>query len=380
MVAFSLVTIFVVVPVYLSSTLPDNVRLTDSEFAGTNPIYLPRSRFVQQETNSDSAVGEDAERYVQLKLFGFIPVKRVKVDLLPFENVIAGGQLIGFQAKVDGIIVTADSREQGLKKGDIIIEVNEKPVDSLADLEEILKTKVGKTVILVKLLRGGKSFELPLKVEDGSIGVWLKDETAGIGTLTYVNPQNNNFASLGHKLNDFETATSVDVRGGTVHNTSIINVDKSVGKKVGSYKSVLNNSIEHGTNKGEGDILSSNSFGVFGCLYNESKFLTDAINYPVASRYNVKPGKAKLRSTLACGTTEEFDIEIIKTRFQKKPSTKSMVIRVTDKRLLDGMGGIIHGMSGSPIIQNGKIVGALTHVVLGDSAKGYGIYIDFIIP
>ena len=380
MITFSLITILVAVPVYLSNSLPEHVQLTESEFAQGHPIYLPKSKYLKQQTNHEARVGEDCERYVDMKLFGFIPVRRIKVDLLPFENVIAGGQLIGFNAKVDGIVITADAREQGLKKGDIIIEVNENPVNSVTDLEAFLATKTGRTVILVKLLRGGRAIELPLKVEDSSIGVWLKDETTGVGTLTYINPANNNFASLGHKMNDFETSTAVNLRGGTIHQTEILGVNKSKSKTAGSYKSILKNGIAGSDKKGEGDILSSNQFGVFGCLYTESILTQEQPTYSVSSRYNVRPGKAKIRTTLSDGTTCEFDCEIIKTRFQKKPTTKSMVIRITDKRLLESNGGIIHGMSGSPIIQNGKIVGALTHVVLGDASKGYGIYIDFVMP
>ena len=372
MVIFTIGVLFVALPLYISSTLPEHVWLTDSEFSTQSPIYLPKTKFLHQSTNFDSAVGEEAQRHVDLKLFGILPIRRVKVDLLPFENVIAGGHLIGFNAKVDGIIVTADSKEQGLKKGDVIVAVNDVTISSLAEFEEVIKVKTGRVVILVTLYRGGKKVELPVRVEDGSVGVWLKDETTGVGTLTYVNPVNNNFASLGHKLNDFETSTSVNLRGGTVHSTSILGFNKGEGKKIGSYKSLLE--------KPQGDILSSNEFGVFGCLYSENLLVQGSETLPVASRYNVRPGKAKIRTTLADGSVGEFDCEIIKTRFQKKPSTRSMLIRITDRRLLEDNGGIVHGMSGSPIIQNGKIVGALTHVVVGNSARGYGIYIDFIMP
>lgn len=209
------------------------------------------------------------------------------------------------------------------------------------------------------------------------LGLWLKDETTGVGALTYINPKNNNFAALGHRMKDHETGANIDVRGGDVYKTNIIGIEKSNGHKVGEFKSTLQQGLEGK----QGEMLSSNSGGVFGCLFADSALLQEAVTiYPVGSRYSVRPGAAKLRTSLDGTTVKEYDIEIVKTYYQKKRGTKSMIIRITDKELIAKSGGIIHGMSGSPIIQKGKIVGALTHVIVNDTTKGYGIYIDFVIP
>ena len=285
---------------FFQVTLPSNVVITNDEFSSTRPLQT--HYLVTQRTNTEAVVGDDEARFISVKLFGFIPVKRVKVDILPFEEVIAGGRLLGLYAQVDN--------EKGF--------------------------------------------------------------VTGLGTLTYVNPENLNFAALGHKMNDYETGKSVDVLGGKIYKNSVVGIEKSAGKKVGIYKSSL-----RGESEAEGEIHTSNAFGVYGCLRSDSD-LAKGEAVGLVSRWGVTPGRAKLRTTLE-GEVRDFDIEIIKTRFQKKPSNKSMIIRVVDKELLAKTGGIIHGMSGSPIIQNGKVVGALTHVVLGDASKGYGIYIDFVV-
>jgi len=370
MVFLSFAIIFIATPIAIASNLPNEVRLTTEEYSSSQPIQIPGSKFVKQNIGKKASVGDEGSRYVELRLFGLVPIKKVKVDILPFSEVIIGGDLIGFRAKIDGVLVTNDNKELNLRKGDIINSVDKVSVNSVQEFNDILTIKKDGE-ITIEGERGNGVFTARIEVEKfGSLGVFLKDETSGIGTITYINPENNNFASLGHRMNDFETATHVDLRGGTVHSIDVVGIEKNTGKKVGSYKSVLNQSKK-------GDILTSNNFGVFGCMgeVHEGRI------HKVTSRYNVKPGKAQIRSTCpTSGQVREFDVEIVKTRFQKKPSTKSMIIRITDKDLLKETGGIIHGMSGSPIIQNGRVVGALTHVILGDFAKGYGIYIDFIMP
>ena len=386
MVICAVAIVGIALPLYVTSTMPDEVRLTGAEFSNNRAIYVPYSRLVRQSTNFDTVVGEDCEKYVQLKLFGLIPIRRIKVDLMPFDTVIPGGHTIGFLAQIGGALVTRDSECGKLEKGDIIHTIDGKEVSGLADFDGFRESSKAKTHHDLVIDRRGK--ERDIRIENKpQLGVWLKDETSGVGTLTYINPANNNFASLGHRLSDFETGTNVDVRGGTIHTTNIVGIEKSVGKQVGSYKSVLRRPV-HPTlpevrtakDTSQGEITSSNFSGVFGCLFSDSNFLKDGKPLPVSSRYNVKPGKATLRTTIDNSGPREFDIEIVKTRFQRKPSTKSMIVRVTDKELLEKTGGIIHGMSGSPIIQDGKVVGALTHVVLGDCSKGYGIYIDFVLP
>ena len=359
----------VVVPLREAASLPDEVRLTNDEF--NVGVRITKGRFLTQQINRDIQVGDTTEQYIDVRLLGVFKVKRVKVSVLPFDRVVVGGFPIGFVVKTDGVIVLENAR--GLKKGDIIKSIGTRTVTSVEDLafdgEE--------TVVF---LRGGKTMTTRFAEGEGgtrSLGLWLKDETSGVGMLTYVNPANNNFASLGHQLSDFETSVPVDVLGGDVYCCNIIGIEKASGRRVGELKSTL----KQGSEGRQGSVLSSSPNGVFGCLYEDSVLLKAANEeLGIGTRYSVRPGAAKLRTSLDGMTTRDFDVEIIKNRFQRNPADKSMLIRVTDKSLLDATGGIIHGMSGSPIIQNGKIVGALTHVMVNDVTKGYGIYIDFVVP
>ena len=363
---------FIVMPVVNAISFPGEVRLTNEEYHGQ---VLPTHRFISGQSNYSAAVGDTDQKYIDLKLFGLFTIKRVKVDVIAVEELAAGGLPIGFVAKSQGVIVIENAPEHGLKKGDIIKSVNGTEIASVEDFNQFVK---GKQALNITFQRGSNTLQTKINADmDERLGLWLKDETTGVGILTYVNPENNNFAALGHRLADYETGANIDIRGGDVYCTNVIGLEKSSGRRVGEFKSTL----RQGSGKKQGTVLSSNSGGVFGCLFAESELLQQSsIIYPVGSRYSVRPGKAKLRTSLDGINVHEYDIEILKTFYQAKRDVKSMIIRVTDRELLSKSGGIIHGMSGSPIIQNGKIIGALTHVVVNDTTKGYGIYIDFIVP
>lgn len=367
---------FFVIPFVDAISFPDEIRLTSHEFSNKTPLQT--NSLISQRTNLDSLCTDTPERHIDLKLFGLIPIKRIKVDVFPFETVAVGGLPIGFIAKSDGAIVLEDVSNFNLKKGDVIKSVNNTPITSAEDFNSLLEAKSGKTTLKLEVDRNGRhhTTEFETVVGKNRLGLWLKDEIGGVGVLTYVNPENNNFAALGHKVTDYETGSHVDIRGGDVWTTNIVGIEKSDRTRVGEFKSALRSSSGK-----QGVVHTSSEGGVFGCFFADSQLLK-ATNktLPITSRYGVRPGAAKLRTSLDGEKIEEFDIEIIKTSFQKNRGVKSMVIRVTDKSLLERTGGIIHGMSGSPIIQDGHLVGALTHVILGDTTKGYGIYIDFVLP
>lgn len=377
-VAISAAAYLIIVPIMQANNFPSEVRLSAEEYESR--ASLPMHKFIGQE-HADAAVDGGAQKYIDLKLFGLIKIKRVKVDVLPMAEVIVGGVPVGFSVKMDGVMVVENVPQYGLKKGDIIKNVNDTEICSIAEFNKLIgMLGEGKQELTIGFKRDGETMSTQIEfVNTGArfMGLWLKDETTGVGTLTYVNPINNNFAALGHNVTDHETGAHIDVRGGDVYCTNILGVGKSQGRRVGELRSTL----RQGTGKKQGTVISSNDGGVFGCLHPDSEILQEAsTQYPVASRYSVRPGAAKLRTTIDGGPPREYDIEILKTYYQSKRATKSMIIRVSDEELLEKTGGIVHGMSGSPIIQNGKVVGALTHVIVGDTTKGYGIYIDFVIP
>lgn len=367
-----------VMPVVNALHIPGEIRLTEEEYRSAH--ILPSGAFVSQQNNYALTVSDTDEKYIDLKLFGLFKIKRIKVDVIPIENLAAGGLPIGFVAKSQGVIVVENAPEYRLKKGDIITKINGTDISSIDEFNQYLGMISGRHEFNIEFSRESKQMSTRFEVDmdaAGHLGLWLKDETTGVGVMTYLNPENNNFAALGHELTDYETGATIDIREGDVYKAEIVGIEKSSGRRVGEFKSTLLHSY---TGK-QGTVSSSNSGGVFGCLYENSGLLQDSLQiYPVGSRYSVHPGKAKLRTSVDGENVREYDIEIVKTYYQPKKGIKSMIIRITDKELLSKSGGIIHGMSGSPIIQNGKLIGALTHVIVSDTTKGYGIYIDFVIP
>lgn len=371
--------LFVMMPLAYAYGFPIEIRLSNEEYE--QRMELPMHRFIGQQQGVDVAVDGTSHKFIDLKLFGLIKVRRIKVEVLPVDEVAVGGMSVGFSVKMHGVMVVENASQYGLKKGDIIRKINDTEINSIRDFNGFMaKLGKGKQELNIEFKRNGDIIKAKVEYEnDGirSLGIWLKDETTGVGTLTYVNPLNNNFAALGHNITDHDTGVHIEVRDGHVYRTNILGLTKSQGRKVGELRSTL----RQGSSKKQGTVISSNEGGVFGCLFADSEILKEATKtYPVASRYSVRPGKAKLRTTIDDAEPREYDIEILKTHYQSKRATKSMILRITDKELLEKTGGIVHGMSGSPIIQNGKVVGALTHVIVGDATKGYGIYIDFVIP
>lgn len=356
-IAFS-VYAFLVIPFVHGITAPERIILTPSEYAQLADVG-PDSL-----TSNDT----DEEKYITVKLFGLIPIKKVMVDILPFDTILIGGMPIGIQGQIDGLLVTSDTADHVLQKGDVIKTVDGVPVQSHQDFTNATNQK---SQIELTLVRNGTKLKRTFNLNQD---LSLRNNTKGVGILTMINPENNQFSALGHQMADFETNTTLDLVGGEIHNVKNYGIVKTQGKRTGMIQSAIQQN-----EASQGSITQGNSFGITGCLTPDSTILTTATTtMPVATRYHVHPGKATLRTSLDGVTIEEFDCEILKTRYQKKRNDKSMVIRITDPRLLNATGGIIHGMSGSPIIQDGHLVGALTHALTHDPAKGYALYIDFI--
>lgn len=359
MLTVVLVTIYavVVVPTVRGLNAPDVITLSPSEYAALADPTAP--------TTGD---GDGGQKYITVKLFNLIPLKRVLVNVLPYDEVILGGLPVGLCGQIDGVLVTADSPDRVLRTGDIITAVNGHTVACLADLTAATS---GQSSVTVTLRRGTQNLT---KTVTPSADWALRDTTAGVGIITMVNPADNTYTALGHPMTDSDTGTAVNLRGGKIYAVKTHGIVKTANQQTG----VIESSIRENTPE-LGSITRGTAFGVTGCLTADSPLreqLTTTL--PVATRYHVKPGKATLCTALDGVTVTEYSCEIIKTRYQNQPQDKSMIIRVTDPRLLDQTGGIVHGMSGSPIIQDGHLVGVLTHALTRDAAKGYALYIDFV--
>lgn len=292
------------------------------------------------------------------------------------ESVYIGGYPIGISLDIGGLLiesVTGVETEYGtayvdeLQQGDIIKKINGTSVRTVNEMQGLLLNDT----VTMELWRDGSEISVEVKpiVEAYSatprLGVKIKEKIYGVGTVTFVR-ENGDYAALGHEIYDSDVDVHIPFAGGNIHACKILGVKR--GKK-GEAGAILASVIPE---KVYGTITCNNSFGIAG-KYTSELHSKDKIE--VASRSEVKPGAAQIRTTVE-GRAEYYDIEIIKASKQNGKREKGLVFRVTDERLLDVTGGVVRGMSGSPIIQNGKLVGAVTHVFLNDFTKGYGVYAD----
>ena len=332
------------------------------------------------------------EPEIEFKLFNLIPIKSKKVKIIKEDKVLAGGTAIGLVLKTDGVLIVGSSlvstpegevdvlEDDNLKIGDIIKQIENETVENVSSISKIINEEKNKGKELeVKLIRKNKEITTrvkpcyDVKSEDYKLGVWVRDDASGIGTLTYIG-KDNRFGALGHPICDSDTKSKISLKEGKIYNCSILGVNKGKSGAPGEIKGLFMQG------KGEqGVIEKNNDYGVFGNVVSDSNLIANSQEYEVGGRLSVKPGRAQIRCCIDGGKVETFDIEIIKTNFQNYSNDKSMVIRVTDDDLIKRTGGIVQGMSGSPIIQDNKIVGAVTHVFVSDPCKGFGVYIDWML-
>lgn len=294
------------------------------------------------------------------------------------ERVYIGGFPIGITMNVGGLLIESVNGVEteygvayvdGLEKGDIITKVRGTAVQSVNEMQSLLDGgSVG-----VELIRDGETLQIEVTpileayTQKPRLGVKIKEKIYGIGTVTFVR-RNGTYAALGHEIFDSETDTHLPSASGVINACKILGIKQ--GKKGEAGAILASITVE----KVYGDVVCNNSFGIagkFSAKFDKSELL------PLATRDEVKIGKAQIK-TAVNGTPEYYDIEIIKASKQPSRKEKGMVLRITDKRLLDSTGGVVRGMSGSPIIQNGKVIGAVTHVFLNDFTKGYGVYADWL--
>ena len=366
--------------------LPDNFYTNLEEIENLNKDKSLGQFYSAEFENNQLETGEKDEKSgtVVFKLFGFIPVKKVKVDILPEEEVFIGGVPIGLNVSTKGAIVVSNTivdPESGkvasnkiLKNGDIILKINGTDLTSVSDLEKFLNNSLDQKPFTIEILRNNKPKTLTInyiKNQDNHLGVWVKDDLSGIGTLTFVKPDLS-FVALGHPVTDASGENTIPLSEGSVYNCSLLGIEKGQVNKPGQLKCLFTQSQKNG------NITKNTKFGIVG-KYDDSSHVVDTnLSARLGGRLSVRPGKACIVSSVS-GIREEYEIEIIKASYQATEDDKSMVFRVTDKRLLELTGGIVQGMSGSPILQNGKIVGAVTHVFLKDPTKGYGVYADWML-
>lgn len=375
--------------------IPDTIFIRENEALKQDYIVsVVQEQKDMNVTNLHSSnLNESLERKAKVKLFGLIPVKSVTIDKVPEEiTVYPGGQPIGIKLSMKGVLVvalsdittdkgkvTSPSANAGIQIGDSILKINKTEIDSSEDVLREVNRSQGKKIILT-IDRKGQNIKkevTPIKsnLDDGyKIGLWIRDSTAGVGTLTFYDSKTNKFAALGHPITDMDTGTILSISKGQIVTSSIMSIKKGLRGNPGELKGIFVNE-----DMILGSIYKNCPCGIYG--KSTTPLYNSIANKPVkiALRDEIKEGPAKILTTVDGDQPKYYDIQIVKLLQQDSPGPKSMLIKVTDPILLQKTGGIVQGMSGSPIIQNGKLVGAVTHVLVNKPDTGYGIYVEWMI-
>ena len=377
---------------YIQNKIPDSVLTYVGEKQELDlPAFFKTEQsvpalHVQNQDGSFSMKSNRLGSYeVSVRLFGVLPVKRMDVKVVKRKKIFPSGEPIGIYVETNGLLVldttevpakdglTYAPGENLLKPGDYILEWNQKKVATIQSLNrEIQGTKDKKVTVLIR--RNGEKIKIamrPVLSSDGTykIGTWVREDTQGIGTLTYVT-KTGEFGTLGHGITDVDTGTLLNLHGGELFQTQIVDIMKGEKGNPGELQGYINMIAKNTIGK----IKKNTEQGVFGEMKQERVSAYSGKAYEVGRKQEIEAGKAYLYANLE-GRARMYEIEIEDIKINARDN-KSMEIRVTDKKLLKLTGGIVQGMSGSPIIQNDKIVGAVTHVFVDDPTRGYGIFIE----
>lgn len=390
-----IVLFLLVILVYICNItlMPKNLILIQGETLDLKTIYgitvgrKQDGKVLQASSNlNKNKVNDTGKIEVSLNLFGNIPVKKMDVNVIPKSKVVPVGKAIGMKLYTEGVLVVGMSEingkkpyeNSGIQEGDAIIEINNEQIENTNDLIETVNKSNG-TTVEVKYKRNEQTITTsiePAKVNENEykLGLWVRDATAGVGTMTFYEPSSGMFAALGHGIADIDTSELINIESGELTTTNILSIVKGQKGTPGEIRGTIENS------KSLGSIYKNTSFGVYGKVQSKNKLdINNMEEMNVALRDEIKTGKAQILCELENGKTEKYDVEIKKLYLNNNENNKSMVIKITDEKLIEKTGGIIQGMSGAPIIQNGKFIGAVTHVLVNDPTVGYGVFADIMI-
>jgi len=391
-----LLIILVVIYAYalVITSLPDTLIVFKGENIKLNTLYgmnisLSDKSYEAMLTSSnigEKTFNEKGKTTLTASLFN-LDIKDIEVNVLDKASVIPIGKITGIKLYTKGVLVVGMSEIQGqkpyqetnIREGDIITNINEIEIDNTTELIECINQSNGEKLNITYITNGEiKECNItPVKNEAGKyqIGLWVRDSAAGIGTVTFYEPETGNFVALGHGITDIDTSEIIDISSGELVNTRILSIVKGESGSPGKIQGTLDNQRSIGT------IYKNTRLGIYGKVNNPSNLLPSYNNtIEVATRDEIKLGKA----TILCGVEnsdkiEEYEIEIEKKFVNNNYDNKSMLIKVTDEKLIEKTGGIVQGMSGSPIIQDGKFIGAITHVIVNNPKEGYAVFGDMLI-
>lgn len=368
--------------------IPSKITLFEGEDINLKTVLGINFNYADTIETSSS---EGTKKNIQVSFLDNIPIKNVDVNVIPKTKVIPLGNIAGVKLYTNGVLVVGMSEIEGkdnqrykpyvntgIEEGDTIIKVNNKEINSTDDLIETVNQSEGNK-IKINYIHEKETKECsitPVETinKEYKIGLWVRDSAAGVGTITFYEPSNKTFGALGHGITDIDTNELINIASGEFITTKILNITKGEVGTPGKIQGTIDNQTNIGT------ISKNTKFGIYGKVDNLSSINIDkSKEIDVALRDEIKQGKATILCSLDNQTPQEYEIEIEKIFKDNNYDNKSMQIKVTDERLLNKTGGIIQGMSGSPIIQNGKFVGAITHVLVNNPQEGYGVFADIML-
>ncbi|MDE7286350.1 MAG: SpoIVB peptidase [Lachnospiraceae bacterium] len=343
-------------------------------------IYIDLGRHITVKANQ-------VDQYkLQLKIFGIIPLKEVDVEVIQDIRLKPAGIPIGIYVKTQGVLIVGIGEFEGedgqtvnpakyvFQVGDYILEINDEEINEKKELVDKISHCEGQELVF-KIQRGDMLLDVkarPLPNQNGEykMGIWVRDNAQGVGTMTYID-ENGCFGALGHGINDVDTSTLMTLSTGTLYHTEIIGITKGTTGSPGE----LTGFIEYDDKNIMGSITDNTPKGIFGICTPETMMDATYDYLPLGLKQEIKKGPAQIICSLGNGT-QIYDVEITDINLENDNINRGIVLEITDPELLSTTGGIVQGMSGSPIIQNNKLVGAVTHVLVQEPTKGYGIFIE----
>ena len=367
---------------------------------GTMKDHIPDEIFVYADEETDwetffqeplisydetVEVSQNGIYQIRCKWLGVLPLKTIKVHTVEKQEVLVSGSPVGIYMETKGVLVI-DSGEitdrEGIRRtpaehiiqsGDYICEIDGKVLTGKRQLMQLVRENQGEPMEL-QVIRHQETIKLemtPVETEDGSykLGIWVRDNIQGIGTLTYVEP-NGTFGALGHGISDADTGERLEISDGDLYRADILSIRKGTAGTPGELRGVINYREENRI----GTICGNSQYGIRGQL-EPGKYSESMKKIPTGLKQEIQTGKAEIRCDIGDGI-REYQCEILEIDSNARDTNKCFVLRITDDDLLSRTGGIVQGMSGSPVLQNGKLIGAITHVFVNDPTKGYGIFIE----
>ena len=382
--------------VLVVSYIPDKITIFEGENISLKTIFGitvdAKNEVLETAANTgEKTIHKVGSESLSVSLFDKLFLKSVDVSVLPRTTVIPVGNIAGVKLYTNGVLVVGMSEIEGedsktykpyentgIEEGDTIVKINDNLVNSTDDLIEKVNMSNGEKVE-IEYIHDEETKECsitPIKTskEEYKLGLWVRDSAAGVGTVTFYEPSTQSFGALGHGITDIDTGDLLNIASGEFVTAKVLNIKKGEDGNPGK----IQGTVEEQETIGE--ITKNTEFGIYGKIQDVSSLNIDmSKEMEVAMREEIKTGKATILCSLDNQTVKEYEIEITKIYRDNNYNNKSMEIKVTDEELIEKTGGIIQGMSGSPIIQNGKFIGAVTHVLVNSSTEGYAIFGDLML-